>query len=174
MNHEIIHSAHDGFEMVKVKTNDLTTIQLNYAVAMLEGPIIAKYHAACRAGTVHTFTLPEWNTVRKHHYKLVIFVLDTPLLKKARRSSDYLYLYDRARMWNPCEDFSQAGPIIEREKIECKWLPKQQEWCCYKHQHHIDSHVSGVGFGPNHLTAAMRCYVSSRFENFVKLPEYMI
>lgn len=73
--------------------------------------------------------------------------------------------------YSPSTIWAQGGPIIESEKVDSKWLPKQQMWCCYKHQHHIDGFVSGAGFGPTQLIAAMRCYVASKLGDEIEIPE---
>jgi hypothetical protein len=68
--------------------------------------------------------------------------------------------------WLPHRDWSQAGPIIERERIAV--LPYGQEWTAVmesdldKFSEHIRSHPECVGATP--LIAAMRCYVMHRFD----------
>lgn len=64
----------------------------------------------------------------------------------------------------PCafsSDWSQGGPIIEREKIEC--LHEAGVW-------YVDS-PWGHFIGPTPLIAAMRCYVASKLGDEVKIPE---
>lgn len=68
--------------------------------------------------------------------------------------------------FHPSTDWAQAGPIIERERISV-----------------VDEYVSfragmtdgagqciGVGIGPTHLVAAMRCYVASVLGDEVDIP----
>jgi hypothetical protein len=67
--------------------------------------------------------------------------------------------------WLPHRDWSQAGPIIEREKIAV--LPFGQQWSAV-----IGSDMGNLAeqirqhpecTGPTPLIAAMRCYVMHRF-----------
>ena len=58
-------------------------------------------------------------------------------------------------------DWALAGPIIEREKIEC--LHDGGQW-------YVDA-PHGWYEGPTVLTAAMRCYVASQLGDEVEVPE---
>jgi hypothetical protein len=70
--------------------------------------------------------------------------------------------------YTPDTDWSQGGPIIEREKIETSFSYTREDWI-----------ASGVGeelgpvecSGPTPLVAAMRCYVASRMGEEVDIPE---
>jgi len=70
--------------------------------------------------------------------------------------------------WAPSTDWSQGGPLIERERIQL----------------HIDEHgndfaihwIRSIGYGPRidgptPLIAAMRCFVSSRVSDTVEVPD---
>ena len=66
-------------------------------------------------------------------------------------------------------DWSQGGPIIEREKIELippvddddlEWMAV---WC--------EDAEAGIRVGPTPLIAAMRCYVSAKIGDEVEIPE---
>lgn len=68
-------------------------------------------------------------------------------------------------------DWSQGGPIIEREEIDtyCYTSPKVSEaaglWI---------AEITGTGFkgrGPTPLIAAMRCYVASKLGDEVEVPD---
>jgi hypothetical protein len=73
--------------------------------------------------------------------------------------------------YTPSSDWSQGGPIIEREDInietwhgawqaELEFLPDD------------DTHYRyGMGAGPTPLIAAMRCYVASKLGEKVSIPE---
>lgn len=63
----------------------------------------------------------------------------------------------------PSTDWSQGGPIIEREEIETR-KANSKEWGAWK---------DGVGciHGPTPLIAAMRCYVASKLGDEVEIPE---
>ena len=65
--------------------------------------------------------------------------------------------------YTPSTDWSQGGPIIEREKIDIlhehdmRWVAVPQK---------------GVErYGPTPLIAAMRCYVASKMGDEVEIPE---
>jgi hypothetical protein len=62
--------------------------------------------------------------------------------------------------YSPSSDWSQGGPIIEREKI---MLEPVETWCAhlYTGDPAINYAVSHEGKTP--LEAAMRCYVASKF-----------
>ena len=83
--------------------------------------------------------------------------------------------------WKPSTDWSQGGPIIERERIglECghedgQWLAAlpasramrdgPNDWDQY-------DKAEGWQIGPTPLVAAMRCYVASKFGEEVELPD---
>lgn len=68
-------------------------------------------------------------------------------------------------------DWSQGGPIIDREKIEirCNTLLNISEWnACLSY---IGPHPRLEGRGPTPLIAAMRCYVASKLGDEVEVPE---
>lgn len=66
--------------------------------------------------------------------------------------------------WNykPSTDWSQGGPIIEREKITIEWTG--EDWMAYIWH-------DAEFFGPTPLIAAMRCYVASKLGDEVDVPE---
>lgn len=68
---------------------------------------------------------------------------------------------------SPATDWSQGGPIIDREKIGIEYTSAANwhaaiEW--------LDE-PSYTEIGPTPLVAAMRCYVSSKFGDTVEVPE---
>lgn len=62
----------------------------------------------------------------------------------------------------PTINWSQGGPIIEREKITAEWTG--ENWMAYIR--HDDEF-----FGPTPLIAAMRCYVANKLGDEVDVPE---
>jgi hypothetical protein len=73
-------------------------------------------------------------------------------------------------IFRPDEDWSQGGPIIEREKLKLRpgggadsddWVAASYSgaWCCV---------------GPTPLTAAMRCFVASKLGDEVDVPEELL
>ena len=62
-------------------------------------------------------------------------------------------------------DWSQGGPIIERERITIDPFDDFPNWCAT-----IPGHQYRV-YGPTLLIAAMRCYVASKLGDEVEIPE---
>ena len=72
--------------------------------------------------------------------------------------------------YSPATDWSQGGPIIEREWLDITPWPNESDeelqWQCKQH----DS-IDCVAFGPTPLIAAMRCYVASVLGDEIVLPK---
>lgn len=62
--------------------------------------------------------------------------------------------------WNPSEDWAQAGPIIEREKIMVAW--NGDHWIAGVTAH-VERADGRVWKAVTALSAAMRAYVASKF-----------
>lgn len=83
-------------------------------------------------------------------------------------------MYDTPTLWRnghryaPSTDWSQGGPIIEREGISITML--FQEWEALLDLNEGDGTVE-VCRGPTPLIAAMRCFVASRLGDKVDIPE---
>jgi hypothetical protein len=78
--------------------------------------------------------------------------------------------------WEPSTDWSQGGPIIEREgigllKVENR-LPHQQ-WDAGETDEFPNT-LWAVVSGPTPLIAAMRCYVASKLGDEVDVPEELV
>jgi len=98
--------------------------------------------------------------------------LEPPEVLLYRSTATNAYSYKRWAI-NYDTDWSQGGPIIEREGINL--LHEHEGWHARfgrmrltfdgraKHYHHE--------FGPTPLIAAMRCYVASRLGDEVDVPE---
>jgi Protein of unknown function (DUF2591) len=69
---------------------------------------------------------------------------------------------------SPSTDWSQGGPIIEREGIGFRGCGKN--WCAFN----WGDAESGWQYGPTPLIAAMRCYVASKFGDEVDVPDELI
>lgn len=67
-------------------------------------------------------------------------------------------------------DWSQGGPIIERERIQAHPHSGDNGWQATK--------ISGANIwyehGPTPLIAAMRCYVASKLGNEIAVPEELV
>ena len=72
-------------------------------------------------------------------------------------------------------DWSQGGPIIEREKLEMRpGLYHSELWACWG-QTQYGHRLSQQGkTGPTPLVAAMRCYVASKLGDEVEVPDELM
>lgn len=68
-------------------------------------------------------------------------------------------------------DWSQGGPIIERESISLACRPKDARglWCAVLGPNRFLS-PDFEGYGPTPLIAAMRCYVASKLGDDIDVP----
>ncbi len=86
--------------------------------------------------------------------------------------------WDRAQEYAPSTDWSQGGPIIERELIGFRDSGGPGNW----HASFDRMHLTFDGkakqyhhqFGPTPLIAAMRCFVASRLGDEVDVPEELL
>ena len=67
--------------------------------------------------------------------------------------------------YTPSSNWSQGGPIIEREDIDTVKVGVKQ-W-----RGRIEGGNPVSGYGPTPLIAAMRCYVASKLSETVDVPE---
>ena len=72
--------------------------------------------------------------------------------------------------YTPSTDWSQGGPIIEREEFTLSHSPyehvfygRARPWCAEKR--------GAMEYGPTPLIAAMRCYVASKMGDDIDIPE---
>lgn len=68
--------------------------------------------------------------------------------------------------FTPSTDWSQGGPIIERERIA--WTGQSARICRYFGKHTWQNFEE---FGPTPLIAAMRCYVACKLGAEIEIPE---
>jgi hypothetical protein len=82
--------------------------------------------------------------------------------------------YQPLHSYTPTTDWSQGGPIIEREWIEVVPWPNESDenerWQAT--QHDLPSRV--YCSGPTPLIAAMRCYVASKLGDEVDVPDELL
>lgn len=73
-------------------------------------------------------------------------------------------------------DWSQGGPIIEREKIRIEpWTDGNRAWGALQREY--QGWANPMAFfvlGPTPLVAAMRCYVASRLGDVVDVPDELV
>ena len=69
--------------------------------------------------------------------------------------------------YHPSTDWAQGGPIIEREQIEVSPMG-DGEWRAQIFL--VQGHQYFRKYGPDPLTAAMRCYVQHKLGDTVEMP----
>ena len=77
--------------------------------------------------------------------------------------------------WEPSADWSQAGPIIEREKITLDYDFDGQGlslWTARKYA--FDGTLLWAESGDSPLDATMRCFITSHLGDEVEIPEELI
>ena len=67
-------------------------------------------------------------------------------------------------------DWSEGGPIIEREGINLDNYAKNPKWSAWTPAPDRES-GEAQAYGPTPLIAAMRCYVASRLGEEITVPE---
>ena len=65
--------------------------------------------------------------------------------------------------FEPSTDWSQGGPIIERERLDIYGYDGEN-WCA-------NDNLRATQYGPTPLIAAMRCYVASKLGDEVEIPK---
>jgi len=70
-------------------------------------------------------------------------------------------------VYTPSTNWSQGGPIIEREEIEIGLAKEYDKWFAA-----VQCPV--IQFGPTPLIAALRCFVVSKLGNEVDIPEELL
>ena len=74
--------------------------------------------------------------------------------------------------FNPTTNWSQAGPIIEREEITVCWQGVQ--WVGSKFNVRVAGEYEFQNSGPTPLVAAMRCYVASKLGGIIEVPDELV
>jgi hypothetical protein len=77
--------------------------------------------------------------------------------------------------YQPSKDWAQGGPIIEREKMQVRFVQECYWYFTTPTDTWLANYV-GVGewLGPTPLIAAMRCYVASCLGQEVEIPEELV
>lgn len=134
--------------MNKIKVSEATNLQLDWLVAKCEGAKGLRMHTYAGIDPGPPVLVVDW----EHGWTALV---DT----------------------NYTTDWSQGGPIIERERI--KVAPNlNQTWhgqIRHTQSHPLVAHPVLAGWtnkhGPTPLIAAMRCYVTSKLGETVAVPE---
>lgn len=75
----------------------------------------------------------------------------------------FVYQNKRGKGYNYSTDWSQGGPIIERERLDVYGFDGEN-WCA-------NDNLRATQYGPTPLVAAMRCYVAGKLGDDVDVPE---
>jgi hypothetical protein len=88
-----------------------------------------------------------------------------------RSGKNFLKVYGVARNkhLHPSTDWSQGGPIIERERITIRVSTAGGNWVGFYDSSGI--RVLGRNRGHTALIAAMRCYVASKLGDEIEIPK---
>ena len=78
--------------------------------------------------------------------------------------------------YTPSSDWSQGGPIIEREELGLKRNAPCSQGREWEASPSITAKGAGGkwGYGPTPLIAAMRCFVSSKLGDEIDVPEELL
>ncbi len=158
---------------MNIKTSELTGAALDWAVAKCEGDLFES------RPTVEPQIAKVWpltGLVRIENGKRVGYVVNDSLFKRTQRSyADEGGIRLFVDVWGPSTDWSQGGPIIEREKIDLfteKGTP--ESWVASVARYQNGERLKGWRlhqYGPTPLSAAMRCYVASKLGDTIDVPE---
>lgn len=78
--------------------------------------------------------------------------------------------WDMWMLWYPQDNWSQGGPIIEREAISVVPCESMEEWAAdMQFRQGVETQ-----YGPTPLIAAMRCFVYSRLGDEVDVPDELL
>jgi hypothetical protein len=132
---------------MKIKTSELTGAALDWAVAKCEGA------TNLRHDTVATW----WFTLNGE---------DRALSRGWSTKQNFA----------PSTNWSQGGPIIEREEISTAKLEETLPDAMAPHPACWSGHIDGafVRYGPTPLIAAMRCYCVSKLGDDINIPEELL
>ena len=132
---------------MKTKTQDLTGPALDWAVAKCEGYTNVRFHREPPLAGA--------------------WIMDPP-----RKAYGPVLLSDCAFS----TDWSQGGPIIERERIQTTPRGKTTDlWEAIMFDNiFMDDGSDCFQTGPTPLVAAMRCFVASRLGDTVDIPEELL
>ena len=101
----------------------------------------------------------DWAVAKCEGHKVNVGFRNLTYTPKGKRT---LYAY------TPSTNWTQGGPIIEREKIASNYSAKRDCWFAESYD---EKHVEA---GPTPLIAAMRCYVASKLGDEVEVPDELL
>ena len=140
---------------MKVKVSEATGNALNYLVACAENMSFPSLKFFQYPDDAEWVLHPDW-TIRSAQ--------EVPSNAMSRHY-DYTF-------WSPSTDWSQGGPIIEREEIGIRRNAPCSKGCEWQGSPSITAKGAGGkwGYGPTPLIAAMRCFVASKLGDEVEVP----
>ena len=162
--------------MPKIKTSELTDTALDWAVAKAKGKTLRFFDDFYRErgealgyDPVKVNQHLSWELLKGKHVEIIDSFTqpqfgDPEPIKKAVSIANYSI------------DWSQGGPIIERE-IGNLWKHNKVDkrepdvWTAAAYHKAPDGTLLYYEDGPTPLIAAMRCYVASKLGNTVDVPE---
>lgn len=94
-------------------------------------------------------------------------------IKEGETDTEYSHAHMDA--WAFSTDWSQGGPIIERENINIAYMGDcSGEWCADSTLRQNQNRETYCEYGPTPLIAAMRCYVASKLGEEVDIPQELL
>jgi len=81
--------------------------------------------------------------------------------------------FDDGEVYSPTTNWTQGGPIIEREGINLDNYGKNPRWSAWTPAPDRES-GEAQAYGPTPLIAAMRCYVASKLGDEVDVPDEFV
>lgn len=143
---------------MKIKTENLTGAQLDWAVAKAEGRTLVHNPMGPQSG--HGWWIWEETPSDLGRIMPIYLPVGPRTSPKTRTSGD---------RYSPSTDWAQGGPIIEREKIGIGHAWVGTYWLAS--MHNVEAPVL---HGPTHLIAAMRCYCHSKLGDEVEVPDGLV
>lgn len=164
---------------MKIKTNELIGLPLEWAVAVCEGHDVVVLTPEEHRARWFEYVSPDKLEKEKADYDHYIAPVVKPVI--CVRGDDGFKRWpthrEVAMLWGEgipvfqySKSYAQAGPIIGREKISVvKQDPPADNWWAFCAQQ-----APGDGYGPTPLIAAMRCYVASKLGAEIDVPEELV
>lgn len=93
----------------------------------------------------------------------------TPYSHRGQLYPHYVDDRDACASWSPTTNWNQAGPIIERERLDGFWNPELGKWSIAGWDSRAEREV--VERHESLLVASMRCFAVSKLGNQAEVPE---
>lgn len=163
---------------MKIKTSKLAGPALAWAMAALEG-------TPCRVWGLGSCRFNGVSIRNNKSGTCTAFVLRDAHFEKVYAACDEWPLARDQKIWQPHTDWSQGGPIVEREGLRWNkhgdqfyvWTP-DHPWYDPLHEpmwaEKEGVNWRGFAYGPTLLIAAMRCYVASKLGDEIDVPDDLL